>query len=52
MLFRSLEIVFVCMSGGRSGRATSEAKKAGFEYCASLAGGMKRWNQLKLPVEL
>lgn len=44
-------IVFVCRSGGRSGRATAHALENGFQYVFNLEGGMLRWNELGLPVE-
>ncbi len=48
---RSQEIVFICRSGGRSGRATNESLKLGFKFSANLIGGMIKWNELQLPVE-
>jgi hydroxyacylglutathione hydrolase len=45
------EIVFVCRSGGRSHRATSESIQLGFKSSYNLKGGMLRWNDLKLPVK-
>jgi hydroxyacylglutathione hydrolase len=44
-------IVFVCRSGGRSGRATAESIQKGFKSTYNLLGGMIRWNDLKLPVK-
>lgn len=45
------EIVFVCRSGARSGRATLQARAMGFPRCVSLQGGMLLWNQKKYPTE-
>jgi hydroxyacylglutathione hydrolase len=44
-------VVFVCLSGGRSSRATHFAKENGFSSVYNLKGGMKLWNELKLEVE-
>ena len=44
------EVVFVCRSGGRSGRATEEALSHGFTRAYNMKGGMLNWNELKLPV--
>ncbi len=38
-------LVIVCRSGGRSGRAALELESLGFEYVASMAGGMLAWRQ-------
>ena len=45
------EIIFICKSAGRSGKAVLEALKFGYKSVASLSGGMIRWNELKYPVE-
>ncbi len=45
------EIIFVCRSGARSGRATLQGRAMGFSYCANLQGGMLLWNQKKFPTE-
>lgn len=45
------EIVFVCRSGARSGRATLQGRAMGFSKCVNLQGGMLLWNQKKLPTE-
>lgn len=44
-------IVFVCRSGGRSGRATAFAKAQGFEKVYNMKGGMLLWNEMNLQVE-
>jgi hydroxyacylglutathione hydrolase len=44
-------VVFVCKSGGRSGRATAFAKEQGLEHVFNMKGGMMAWNQLNLEVE-
>jgi sulfur dioxygenase len=47
---RDRPIVFVCRSGGRSGKAALELAKLGFERVASMRGGMTAWNQRRYPV--
>lgn len=44
-------LVFVCLSGGRSARATQFAKENGFESAYNLKGGMSLWNQLNFGVD-
>lgn len=48
---RAQEIVFVCRSGGRSGKATEESIKLGYKYTSNMVGGMLQWNDSKYPVE-
>lgn len=48
---RDEEIIFVCRSGGRSGAATAESIKLGYDKTINMAGGMLRWNDLKQNVE-
>lgn len=48
---RQQEIVFICRSGGRSGRATAQSQALGYDRTANMTGGMIRWNELKLKVE-
>lgn len=48
---RSDEIVFVCRSGARSGRATLQSRAMGFAKSVNLQGGMLLWNERKYPVE-
>lgn len=45
------EIVFVCRSGARSGRATLQSIALGFSKSVNLQGGMILWNERKYPVE-
>lgn len=45
------EIVFVCRSGARSGRATLQSRAMGFSKSVNLQGGMLLWNQKMYPVE-
>ncbi len=45
------EIVFICRSGARSGRATLQGRSLGFSKCVNLQGGMLLWNQLQFPTE-
>lgn len=44
-------IVLVCRSGGRSGKAARELRALGFEKVASMRGGMRAWNERRLPVD-
>ena len=39
------KLVILCRSGGRSGRAANALEARGFEYVASMAGGMIKWNE-------
>lgn len=48
---RTEPLLTVCGSGGRSGKAAILLENLGFSQVASLAGGMRRWNELRLPVE-
>jgi rhodanese-related sulfurtransferase len=48
---RAAELVMVCRSGGRSGRATAQLASMGFTEVYNMAGGMLAWNDAKLPVE-
>lgn len=54
-LFKKLnkqeELVFVCRSGARSGRATLQGRSLGFSKAVNLQGGMILWNEKKFPVE-
>lgn len=43
------EVVFVCRSGARSGRATLQSRALGILKSVNLQGGMLRWNECKLP---
>jgi hydroxyacylglutathione hydrolase len=44
-------VVFVCRSGGRSGRAAAFAREQGFEDVLNMKGGMLLWNELGLEVK-
>lgn len=44
-------VVFVCRSGGRSGKATAYALGQGYKTVYNMKGGMLLWNDLQLPVE-
>lgn len=48
---RDKTVVFICRSGGRSGKATAFAQDNGFTEVFNMKGGMLLWNQLGLPVE-
>src|SRR5690606_10175368 len=41
-------IVFVCRSGGRSGRAAAFAQQQGYGQVFNMKGGMLLWNELGL----
>ena len=45
-------VVFVCRSGGRSGKATAWALGAGWSNVFNMKGGMLLWNDLHLPTEI
>lgn len=45
------EIVLVCRSGGRSGRAAALLVTMGFRRVMNMTGGMLAWNEARLPVE-
>lgn len=45
------EIVLVCRSGGRSGRAAASLAMMGFRRVMNMVGGMLAWNEAHLPVE-
>jgi glyoxylase-like metal-dependent hydrolase (beta-lactamase superfamily II)/rhodanese-related sulfurtransferase len=47
---RDRPLVFVCRSGGRSGKAALAAAGLGFAQAASMRGGMRAWNQRHYPV--
>lgn len=49
-LDKNQTIVFVCKSGGRSGRATAFARSQGFDKVFNMKGGMLLWNQMDLAV--
>jgi rhodanese-related sulfurtransferase len=48
---KTLPLILVCQSGARSGRAVAVAKKLGYENVQNLAGGLKEWTKVNLPVE-
>lgn len=48
-LDRNNTYVFICRSGGRSGRAAAFAQSLGFDKVFNMKGGMLLWNQLQLP---
>jgi len=39
------EVVFICRSGGRSGRATAFARQLGLTNARNLTGGMLAWKE-------
>ncbi len=46
---REQDIVVICRSGARSGRAARELVSMGFSRIMNLRGGMLAWNQAGLP---
>lgn len=46
---RDDEIVLVCRSGARSGRAAGQLAEMGFTHVMNMAGGMMAWNHARLP---
>ncbi len=47
---KQLPMIFICHSGGRSGKATTQAIGFGFENIYNMEGGMLAWNSLALPI--
>ena len=45
------EVVVVCRSGGRSGRAAAALAAIGYGRVMNMVGGMLAWNEAHLPVE-
>jgi len=45
------EIVLVCRSGARSGRAAALLSSMGFCHVMNMTGGMIGWNDAGLPIE-
>lgn len=43
-------IVFICLAGGRSARASAFALQNGFISVYNMQGGMLSWNELNLPI--
>lgn len=44
------EIVLICRSGARSGRAASLLTSLGFRRTMNMVGGMVQWNDARLPL--
>jgi hydroxyacylglutathione hydrolase len=44
-------VVFVCLGGGRSAKASAYAMEHGYTNVYNMKGGMLLWNQLHLPTE-
>jgi rhodanese-related sulfurtransferase len=47
---RGEDVVLICRSGGRSGRAAAQLTRLGFVRVMNLRGGMLAWNEARLPV--
>ena len=45
------QIIFICRSGNRSGKATLLAQEHGISNCFNMTGGMILWNELGLKTE-
>ena len=43
---RDSEVVFICRSGNRSGKACEYLMLNGFEHVVNMTGGMLAWNKL------
>lgn len=50
-LDKSKPVYVYCKSGGRSGKAATKLKKAGFSKVYDLKGGFKAWSQQNLEIE-
>lgn len=48
---KNAEIILICRSGARSGRAAEALVAAGFRRVMNMAGGMLAYNAAHLPVE-
>lgn len=48
---KSRELVVICRSGGRSGRATALLASMGFRDVYNMIGGMLAYSDARLPVE-
>ncbi len=48
---RQAELLLICRSGARSGRAAEQLVRAGFTHVLNMAGGMLAYNAAGLPVE-
>lgn len=48
---KAVDIILICRSGGRSGRAAEALVGAGFRRVMNMAGGMLAYNAAHLPVE-
>lgn len=47
---KDADLILVCRSGGRSGRAATALAGMGFTRVMNMVGGMIAWNEAKLPV--
>jgi rhodanese-related sulfurtransferase len=47
---RDKELIIVCRSGNRSGRAATQLRQAGFSPVRNMAGGMVAWARSGLPL--
>jgi rhodanese-related sulfurtransferase len=48
---KAADLILICRSGARSGRAAETLARAGFTRVMNMAGGMLAYNAANLPVE-
>ncbi|MDP1901661.1 MAG: rhodanese-like domain-containing protein [Rubrivivax sp.] len=48
---KTLPLLVMCPSGGRSGRAVSQLRSAGYEKALVVQGGTAAWRDASLPIE-
>jgi rhodanese-related sulfurtransferase len=48
---KNKNILFICRSGMRSGKATEQAIKMGFNNVFNMEGGMITWNEHSFPLD-
>lgn len=48
---KALPLILVCATGARANRALGIAKKLGYAQAQVLSGGLKAWDEAKLPLE-
>jgi rhodanese-related sulfurtransferase len=49
--YRDKEVIMICMSGYRSGRATDMLRELGFN-AVNMAGGMRAWNKMMKSIKI
>jgi rhodanese-related sulfurtransferase len=48
---KTLPVLLLCPTGGRSARAAALLRKAGYERALAVAGGTAGWREAQLPIE-